>query len=179
MTCIVSFTRDNVMYMAGERGNSDSSIIMSSKTPKIFNINNYLVGYSGVSGQGQLIQHRFNFPTLSKDIDIVKYMCSEFAPALRTFFQSYEINTDKEEDCADIVVGIKGHIFEISTWDFQCVEYDLVAIGSGREYALGAYHALYDYDIDPQSMIGVCMNAALEYSPSCKGPIDILSVNVR
>ena len=174
MTCIIAFSHNDKVYMAGERGHSDSSILAASKQPKIFKINDYLLGYSGATGQGQLIAYRFSFPSVPRAVDVNEYMVSEIAPLLRTFYQSYEINTDKEEDCADFIVGVKGRVFEISSYDFQCVEYDITAIGSGREYALGAYHAISQYEIDPEQILRTCVEAAIEYSPSCKDPIDIL-----
>lgn len=174
MTCIIAFSHNDKVYMAGERGHSDSSILAASKQPKIFRINDYLLGYSGATGQGQLIAYRFSFPPVPRAVDVNEYMVSEIAPLLRTFYQSYEINTEKEEDCADFIVGVKGRVFEISSYDFQCVEYDVTAIGTGREYSLGAYHALCNYEIDPEQILRTCVEAAIEYSPSCKDPIDIL-----
>lgn len=173
MTCIIAFSHNDKVYMGGERGHSDSSIITAAKNPKIFKINDYLLGYSGITGQGQLVGYRFSFPPIPKGIDVNEYMVSEFAPSLRTFYQSYEINIDKEEDCADFIVGVKGRVFELSSYDFQCVEYDVTAIGTGREYALGAYYAIGNYDIDPKDILRTCVEAAVHLSPSCKAPIDI------
>ena len=39
MTCIIALGHDDKVYMAGERGHSDSSILTASKQPKIFKIN--------------------------------------------------------------------------------------------------------------------------------------------
>jgi len=176
MTCIIACSHNDKVYMAGERGNSDSSIILSSNLPKIFQLNNYLFGYSGITGQGQLVQYRFSFPDIPKNMNTTEYMISEFTPALRTFFTSYEINTDKEEDCADFIVGVKGKVYEISSWDFQCQEYNVTSIGSGREYSLGSYYAMNKYDMSMEEILRTCVEAAIEYSPSCAGPVDILSL---
>lgn len=62
MTCIIAFSHNDKVYMGGERGHSDSSIITAAKNPKIFKINDYLLGYSGITGQGQLVGYRFSFP---------------------------------------------------------------------------------------------------------------------
>lgn len=172
MTCIVAIAENGHVYMGGERGNSDSMCIISSTRPKVFEVGQYLIGYSGSSGIGQAICYNFTPPVL-KSNKIDEHMIKEFIPALRSFFKDSEIDMpDKEEDHADILVGIKGRVYEISTADFQCIEYNEVATGSGTPYALGSLYT--SKDMPAKSRVHLAIESAITYSPTCQGPIDIL-----
>jgi len=175
VTAIIAVSYENKVYMAGESGNSDSSIITPSLTPKIFDVGDYLIGYAGISGQGQLVVYNFPFPPITKGMDIDKHMHTIFMPALRSFYKDYDISIEKDDDAADFIVGVKGHIYEISSYDFQCTSYSVTAIGSGREYAMGAYYALSsDTQYNIEYIVSMSIEAAIEYSPSCCGPTHFL-----
>ena len=172
MTCIVAIAENGHVYMGGERGNSDTSCIVSSTRPKVFEVGQYLIGYAGNSGIGQAICYNFTPPIL-KSSQIDKHMIQAFIPALRSFIKDSEIDLpDKDEDHADLLVGIKGCIYEISTNDFQCVEYNEVATGSGMPYALGSLYT--SKTLPTKERVHMAIESAITYSPTCQGPIDIL-----
>lgn len=173
MTAIIGFVHNDIAYIAGERGNSDEDIIVPSLCPKVFNIGPYAYGYAGSSGVGQMIAYTFNFPRPANNIDIHKFLLGVFIPALRKHLKDAHIDTDKEEDATDILLGYKGRIFEISTYDFQCVEYSITAIGSGNQITLGAYHVLESHN-DPLYIARTCIEAANRFSTTCGGTIDII-----
>ncbi len=173
MTCIAALSLDGVVYLGGERGYSDTHSTLSSTQPKISAHNLYLFGYSGNSGVGQAVKYNFNFPAI-KITNIDKHMGSVFIPALRSFFEDSKITLPpNEEDSGGFIVGIKGHVYEIDTFDFQCVEYEMVSIGSGSGYAMGSLYSTSH--LPPVDRITTSINSAIEYSPSCLGPVDILT----
>ncbi len=173
MTCIAALSLDGVVYLGGERGYSDTHSTLSSTQPKISAHNLYLFGYSGNSGVGQAVKYNFNFPAI-KLSNIDKHMGSVFIPALRSFFEDSKITLPpNEEDSGGFIVGIKGHVYEIDTFDFQCVEYEMVSIGSGSGYAMGSLYSTSH--LPPVDRITTSINSAIEYSPSCLGPVDILT----
>ena len=175
MTCIIAIADKGHIYMGGERGHSDTHIISSSTSPKIFEVGSYLIGYAGNTGIGQAVIHNFEFPPLGKTTKIESHMLRVFIPALRSFIKDNDIKLpDNEDDNAAFIVGIKGHVYEIDLTDFQCVQYDEVAIGSGSGYAYGSLHTTSHYDIPPIDRIHIALDAAITYSPTCQGPIDIL-----
>ena len=175
MTCIIAIGDGKQVVMGGERGNSDSGIILSSSTPKIIDLGHYLYGYAGLTGPSQLIAYRFTFPPIPRNVDMTGFMLTEFIPSLRSFCQSHEINPDKEEDSANILIGARGRVYEIDTYDFQCVEYEYSAIGSGREYALGSLYTQKKGNTDDlPSIVSNAVSAAIHFSPTCQGPVDIL-----
>ena len=173
MTCIAALSLDGVVYMGGERGYSDNHNILSSNQPKISSHGLYLFGYSGNSGVGQAVKYNFNFPAI-KITNIDKHMGSVFMPALRSFFEDSKISLPtNEEDSAGFLLGIRGKVYEIDTFDFQCVEYEMVSIGSGSGYAMGSLYSTSH--LSPVDRITTSINSAIEYSPSCLGPVDVLT----
>lgn len=174
MTCIVGISYEDKVYIGGERGHSDENIISSSLAPKVFNKSFYLFGYAGNTGLGQSTAYTFDAPTMRINTDVYKYVYNFFMPALRDHLKDYL--SDKEDNQASFILGIRGKIFEIDTSDFQCVEYSELAIGSGAVYAYGSLHTTYNYDMSIEDRISIALDAAITYSPTCQGPIDILSL---
>lgn len=174
MTCIVGIAHEGKVYIGGERGHSDNDIISSSLGPKVFNKSFYLIGYAGNIGVGQLVAHSFDAPTIRVNTDVYKYVHQLFMPALRDHLKDYL--SEKEDNQTSFILGIKGKVFEIDTSDFQCVEYPELAIGSGAGYAYGSLHTTYNYDISTEDRITIAIDAAITYSPTCQGPIDIISM---
>lgn len=173
MTCIVAISDGSKVYMAGDRGHSDSNTIVSSTRPKIFDVGSYLIGYAGNSGIGQAVVYNFEFPPLGKTHNIDRHMLQVFIPKLRSFISDNNIKLpDDDDNNAGFIVGVKGRVYEIDLTDFQCTEYTQVAIGSGSSYAYGALHILNDYE--PREKLSKVLDAAITYSPTCQGPIDIL-----
>lgn len=46
---------------------------------------------------------------------------------------------------------------------------ELVAIGSGEDFAHGAFHALRDDGLEPEDLVWRCLKAAIELDPGCGG----------
>jgi ATP-dependent protease HslVU (ClpYQ) peptidase subunit len=175
MTCIVGIAKDNVVYIGGERGHSDSDIIVSSLAPKVFNKSHYLIGFAGNTGMGQSVAYTFEAPTHRINTDTYRYVYEFFIPALREHLKDQL--PEKEDGHTSFLLGIRGKLFEIDTSDFQCTEYAEVAIGSGGAYAYGSLHTTSQYEAaSPLYRIEQALNAAITYSPTCLGPVDIVSL---
>lgn len=173
MTCIVAISDGSKVYMAGDRGHSDSQTIVSSTRPKIFDVGSYLIGYAGNSGVGQAVVYNFEFPPVGKTHNIDRHMLQVFIPKLRSFVTDNNIKLpDDDDNNAGFIVGVKGRVYEIDLTDFQCTEYTEVAIGSGSSYAYGSLYS--SRDNKPGDRITQSLEAAILYSPTCAGPIDIL-----
>ena len=174
MTCIAAVTYENIVYMAGERGNSDEHCILSSIDKKITKKGEYLIGYSGNTGMGQAVQYSFTPPIFGAK-DINKFMVSKFVPTLRKFYEEAKITMpEKDDDHVSFIVGFSGCIFEIDTADFQVGQYEDLAIGSGSQYALGSLFSTRHLR-DPKRRLRLAIESSIVFSPSCQGPIDYLS----
>ena len=100
-------------------------------------------------------------------------MLQVFIPKLRAFVTDNNIKLpDNEDDNAAFIVGVKGRVYEIDLSDFQCIEYEEVCIGSGGSYAYGSLYS--NKNNNPIDRIHQAIEAAITYSPTCQGPIDIL-----
>jgi ATP-dependent protease HslVU (ClpYQ) peptidase subunit len=173
MTCIVAISDNGKVYMGGDRGHSDSHTLVSSTQPKIFDTGSYLIGYAGNSGIGQAVVYNFQYPAVGKTHNIDRHMLKVFIPALRLFFKENDIKIpDDDDNNAGFIVGVKGRVYEIDISDFQCVEYEEVSIGSGSSYAYGSLYT--SIDLPAKARVEKALQAAINYSPTCKAPIDIL-----
>lgn len=174
MTCIVAIAHEGTIYMGADRGHSTTGWISSSTRPKISQHGEYLFGYSSNAGIGQWIQQGMNFPYIEQDIDPYKHLITIFMPALRDFLQDNDIKRDGDQHEADLYLGFRGKVYEINTDHMYCTEYDEIAGGSGYQYAFGSLYT--SIDKDPLMRVHLAIGAAITYSPSCQGPIDILTL---
>ena len=160
--------------MAAERGNSDDSLIVSSLDPKIVTRGEFLFGYSGNTGVGQAVQYGFTIPPLKNKKNVSEHMIGVVVPAMRQFFKAKDITWSgdpKDDDGCSLLFGVAGRIYECDTADFQMVEYKELAIGSGGSYALGSLFSTRHIK-DPKIRLRYAVESAIEFSPSCRGPVD-------
>jgi ATP-dependent protease HslVU (ClpYQ) peptidase subunit len=173
MTCIVALRHEDKVYMAGDRGASDDGVILSLESPKVWRVGPYLIGYAG-SMDGERIRHNFK-PTAPNIKDTDKFMQTRFIKELREFYNEFWIDTSKDGDLS-LIIAIRGEIYEHSSGDMSLSRYSVpyVAIGSGSEYAYGVLYAT-DKQKNARNRVMSAVSAAIKFSPSCMGPVDILS----
>jgi 20S proteasome alpha/beta subunit len=171
MTCIVGITDGKKIYIGGDRGVSDDVSILSLFRPKIHINNGWLFGYSGSLGVGQLMEI-IDMPEAGKDpyktlrTDVVSYM--------RSAIDLYS-NSDPE-NTSDFIIGTQGRLFELNTADWSVAEVRETALGSGSPFALGSLYTSIGMLLSPENRIRLALNAAITYSPSCQGGLDIISI---
>ena len=174
MTCIVGIAKDGVVYMGGDRGASDTYTILPLCRPKIVQINNYLVGYAGTQGIGQ-IAHMIELPHIPNNKNITKTLRTTFIKSLKNAVEEYGNAPLNEDNSTDWLIGVHGRLFEITSDDWQVSEFEESAIGSGNNIALGSLHTSRSWK-DQEKRIRYSLQAAVDISPSCLGPIDILYI---
>jgi ATP-dependent protease HslVU (ClpYQ) peptidase subunit len=174
MTCIVAVGHQGISYMAGDRGHSDANSITSANKAKVSKHGLYLFGYAGNAGLGQLIEHSFKFPPVLLS-DINKHMITVFIPALKKFLSIHDYDaTSKEENEGDLLIALKGKVYEINTGHWYCTEYEELAIGSGMQYAMGSLYTSKDLFDSQNKRVMYAVEAAISYSTSCKSPVDVI-----
>ena len=173
MTCIAVVRKEDKIYMSGERGVSDDDIILQSATPKVWQLGPYLMGYAG-SMDGERIRHNFKPPLPEGNLD--KFMYTKFIKSLRTFYENWWVDTSKDADFG-MIICIRGRIFEHNAVDMSLTEYQqpFLCMGSGSQYAYGSLYSTQKSK-NARNRVRQAVAAAIEYSPSCKGPIDTVSV---
>jgi ATP-dependent protease HslVU (ClpYQ) peptidase subunit len=173
MTCIAVVKHEGKVYMAGDRGASDDNTILALDAPKVWKIGPYLIGYAGAM-DGERIRYNFK-PTAPNLKDTDKFMQTKFVKELREFYNEFWVDTSKDGDLG-LIVAIRGEIYEHSSGDMSLSKYTLpyLAMGSGAEYAYGVLYAT-DKQKNARNRVLQAVNAAIKFSPSCMGPVDIVS----
>ena len=168
MTCIVGIADDGQVYMGAERAASDGGSIVSMLNPKVERRNGWIYAYAGTIGIGQLM----SFVSLPPECDDpYVYIRLSIVEDMKKAMEAFS-HTPEEHDTTWLI-GKNGRLFELSAGDWGLVEIDHAAIGSGSQYALGS---LYTSDNHPIDRIQTAIDAAIEYSPECRGPVDILFI---
>ncbi len=175
MTCI-AVVRDKSsgkVFMGGDRGASDDGTILALDAPKVWKIGPYLIGYAG-SMDGERIRYNFH-PTAPNIKDTDKFMQTKFITELREFYNDYWVDTSKDGDLG-LIISVRGNIYEHSSSDMSLSKYTLpyLAIGSGAEYAYGSFFATEKQN-NSRNRVMTAVSAAIKFSPSCMGPVDIVS----
>jgi ATP-dependent protease HslVU (ClpYQ) peptidase subunit len=170
MTCVVGVAHEGIVYIGGERAASDGGSIVSMCRPKVIHRGEWLIGYSNSVGVGQLMEF-IKLPTITKDPYI--HIRMDMVEALKKSHDIY--GKEHDENYSDFLIGAQGRLFEFSTQDWSVIEIQESAVGSGSDFALGSLHTSKHYK-DQHKRLRMALEAAIEYSTGCKGPIDILSL---
>lgn len=175
MTCIVGVVDDGKVYIGGDRGGSDGSTIVSLAAPKVYIRDEWIFGFAGSIGIGQIMQI-INIPLLQEDDDPFLVLRMDVVDAFKSMMDTQGLTIDENSD-TDFLIGIRGRLFEFSPADWSVAEVKETAIGSGGNFALGSlYTSFVSMDISPIDRIDLALDAAITYSPTCQGPIDILYI---
>jgi len=172
VTCIVGIRHEDYVYMAADRGLSDDDIITSMSAPKIRQNDKYLIGYADSPGTGQLL-HWITLPTPPRK-NVEKFMRTTFCNSVRK--QLVDSGVDlKDTAHASLLIGVSGQLFFVDTTDWQVTECDYMSIGSGASIAMGSLYTTQSWK-SAEKRAYTAVSAAIELSPTCQGPIDILYI---
>jgi ATP-dependent protease HslVU (ClpYQ) peptidase subunit len=170
MTCIVAISNGENVFMASDRGLSDDDVITSMSAPKIRINDKYLIGYADSPGTGQLI-HWITLPTPPRR-NVEKFMRTTWVSAVRKALADSGVDL-KEGAHASFLVGVSGQLFFVDTQDWQVTECEYMSIGSGSSIAMGSLYTTQTWK-SAEKRAFTAVSAAIELSPSCKGPVDSL-----
>ena len=173
MTILVGIADGKNVYIGADRAASDDSTIITMCRPKVGVDNKWIYAYAGSVGTGQLLEF-VEFPTLDKKADVYKVLRLNIVKQLKTLVSEH--GNDGEDNGAEFLIGANGRLFEFSTSDWGVVEVSETCAGSGNQISLGSLYTTYTLDMDIEERIKYALEAAIEYSPTCQGPVDILYV---
>jgi 20S proteasome alpha/beta subunit len=142
MTCIAAIKADGKVWMAGDHLGSNGFSKELRTDPKVFILDDFLIGFTSSFRMGQLLRYQFT-PPKNEETDNMKYMVCHFVEAVRELFCKYgysSIDNNKHRGGL-FLVGYKGEIYRIDS-DFQVgTSYrPFTAIGSGEDLALGSLY---------------------------------------
>lgn len=175
MTCIVAIKSNDAVIMAGDRGASSDDIIFNLSKPKVHKNGPYIFGYAG-SMEGQRMYYSFDPPKPHADEDLDEFMHTKFLKALKEFYDEWWIDTSKDSDVS-LLIGIGNKLYEHHAADMSLNEYSsgYISIGSGSPYALGYLYGAMASDLSTDKLVENAVKAAIKFSPTCSGSIDIVS----
>ena len=86
------------------------------------------------------------------------------------------VDISKESDFG-MLIAFKGRIFEHNAVDMSLTEYneDYLAMGSGSDFALGSLWTT-QHQKNGKRRAQLAVEAAVKYSTSCIGPVDVVSI---
>lgn len=169
MTCIVGLVHNDKAYLGGDSLAIDSEHnAYIQKHPKVFTINEYLIGFAGIFRLGQLLQYKFHPPVMTKkdQKDVHKFMCTAFIDSITTLVKP-------ENHEVDMIVGVKGKIFQIQD-DLSIIECsaNIASIGSGDKFAIGSLFSTKGQE--PEDRIRTALKAAAFGNAGVSEPFHII-----
>lgn len=176
MTCIVGIVHNDVIYIGGERSIASEDSILSSPVSKVSVKDEWIYGYSGTIGIGQLMDI-IHLPAAAGDV--FKTIKTKIVPALQVAIENYA--RESHDHDTQWLIGANKRLFELSSADWGVIEVIESSIGGGSGYALGSLYTSFmhtdEYPVySPDMRVGLALNAAITHSPMCQGPVDIFSL---
>lgn len=177
MTCIVGLIdkKNDKVYIGGDSAGVGGLDIRERKDVKVFKVGEFVIGCTSSFRMIQLIRFSFNPPKIHADVDVYRYMCTEFVDALRQCFKNggFAKTVNGEESGGTFLVAYKNRLFEIED-DFQVAENfdDYSSCGCGFKYALGALNVVDD-TLSPEDKIKKALETAVKFSAGVRPPFVI------
>lgn len=184
MTCVVGVIHENNVWLGADSAAFADLDIVTRSDEKVFQNEEFIIGFSGSYRIGQLIRYAFTPPEKSAKSTEMSFMVNEFVDAIRDLCKEKGV-LGKENEIevmeASLLVGYAGKIYCIEQ-DFQVsiLAERYAAIGTGSQVALGALHALKDFkDIPPTERINKALQAASEYSVGVRSPYVVIGQLIK
>ncbi len=171
MTCIAGIAHEGKVYIGGERSAADDVSITTLAVPKVYVKGEWIYGFAGSYGIGQLLD-TIKLPPAGENPYIT--LRTTVVERLKVSISNYSREEMKDYDTSWLV-GCRGRLFEFHHSDYSVIEVSTTAIGSGANLALGSLYTTSDWK-NQEKRLKVAIEAAITYSPTCQGPIDIFSI---
>ena len=186
MTCIVGLVQNATVYIGGDScagaGVNGVFEVNVSRNEKVFPIGpekRMVLGCSTSFRMIQLLQYQLEVPAFDKTRDVMKYMVCDFVPAVRRLFREagFAHVEHNEERGGQFLVGFAGCLFSVGS-DFHVHDsaHDMEAIGAGRAYALGAFHAMRAAPVDSKTCVLQALTTASAWCNVVLPPFHIWKV---
>jgi len=177
MTCIVGIAKNDTVYIGADSSSSVGNTMRTSLLPKVFEVGDFLIGYTWSFRMGQILQHHLTVPRQKDGVSDDAYMVKVFAENVRSLFKEHGISKIENnlESSGEFLVGYHGTIYCVCS-DFQVNHYaeNYAACGSGEDYALGSLGSTEKMrDVDHR--IELALTVAARFSPNVRGPFMVKS----
>jgi ATP-dependent protease HslVU (ClpYQ) peptidase subunit len=143
MTTLVGIQGPDFVVMAADSQITDNDQrIISTATPKIVSVGDYLLGITGDSRPGDILAYNWKPPTY-KNYDPVEWMGKRVLPSIHATLKDNGYDASDKEASFAYLLAFNGMLFSIgSDLSFNASERGLFTAGSGGAFALGYLYSL-------------------------------------
>lgn len=179
MTCIVGIVDGDDVYIGADSAAVSGYEVRESRVPKVFSNDLFVIGYSTSFRMGQILRYHLRPAPQGSESDI-QYMVCTFVKAVRECLKEHGFS--KVENNVEVggffLVAYRGSLYEVGN-DFQVNLFadGVMAIGYGREYALGALRALETMPV--RERLIRALEVAAHYSGDVMGPFWVLKASSK
>lgn len=177
MTCIIAMEHEEKVYMGCDSAASSGWNNRPTVLPKVFQVGDFLIGYTSSFRMGQLLQYHLKVREREEESSM-RYMVTGFVPAMRECLKEggYAKVENNQEEIGFFLVGYQGRVYTIAD-DMQVNRYQdgMSAVGCGANYALATLATLQDMDekLDPEKAIMKSLEIAGRFSNGVSGPYTV------
>jgi ATP-dependent protease HslVU (ClpYQ) peptidase subunit len=145
MTTLVGLSSKNFTVLAADSQITEDNLrTISSLTPKIVDVNGYLLGITGDSRPGDILTYNWNPPTYQGE-DPVQFMGKKIIPSIIRAFEQHGYDWAKQaaDEGFDYLISFDANLFHIACdMSFISNQESKYGIGSGGQIALGYLYSL-------------------------------------
>ena len=145
MTVLVGIQGSDWVVMAADSQITDGDQrVISIQTPKIVEINDYLLGVTGESRPGDILTYQWKPPKYRGEHP-VDFMGAKVVPSMYQVFKEngYELPLNDKDTTFQYLLAFNGYLFSAGDdLSFNCSERGIFTAGSGGNYALGYLYSL-------------------------------------
>lgn len=180
MSCVVAYDSGNgTLYFGGDSIGTDGDSYTIRKDPKVFIKDNVAFGFVGSFRVGQILRSIFKIPKQKEHQSDYDFLCSTFIDSLVKCLKSkgFDPGDKNEVNEMEFLIGYKGKIYHIMC-DFQVAVHntDYMAIGAGRDFALGCLWASKDSKFVTEDKVRIALECSSSFCSSVKPPFEIIKV---
>ena len=165
--------------MGADSCGSDGWSQIEVRYPKVFQVQDFLIGGTTSFRMLQLLQYGLHPPPMRAGDDVMRYMVVEFVNELRRCFKDGGFATrDKEEERGGFfLVGHAGRLFRVEG-NYQVIEpaSDYESCGCGEQYARAVMWATKDKA--PADRVRLALEAAAEHTSGVRPPFVVKTIGV-
>ena len=145
MTTVVGIQGPDFVVMAADSQITDGdSRIISIQTPKIVQIDDYLLAVTGESRPGDILTFQWKPPKYRGEHP-VDFMGAKVVPSMYKVFKEngYELPLNDKDTTFQYLISFNAYLFSVGDdLSFNCSERGIFTAGSGGNYALGYLYSL-------------------------------------
>lgn len=173
---------DGAIWMGCDAiGISRNSDVRLNARSKIFRLGEMLIGSSGGTRQGQIVEYMTTMPPIPSECDLSRWLVQEFVPALRGALKSCggETKDQQGDPVIDgrLLLGLRGSIFEVdSAYGVMDQKTTYHAIGSADQEALAGMFVAVQLqpNMHARAVVLCGLEAAAAFNVAIRPPFEIM-----